>query len=260
MDGTQTTEFADPPAGARIFTEPMRPSLGDCAPAGRIRLDGLARWLQDVAYADVEDAGLAAHAYWVLRRTRIVVSRWPQFAEWFTVRTFCTGLGRMWAERRTTICPQSDGAPPAAPVVEAAAIWVHLDAASRRPMPFTPEEIEAYGAAAAIRRVSAKLRHPTPPPEVARSTWSFRAAECDIAGHINNAAYWAPVEEELLRTPESVSSPLAAEMEFRAGAQPGEKLVLAEGAMRWITDLRGEVHASVRLESGAGSNRPDWDR
>ena len=46
--------------------------------SGRVRLDGLARWLQDVAYADVEDAGLAERAVWVVRRTRIRVERFPR--------------------------------------------------------------------------------------------------------------------------------------------------------------------------------------
>ncbi len=232
----------------------MRPSLGDCAPTGRIRLDGLARWLQDIAYADVEDAGLATQAYWVLRRTRIDVSRWPRFAEWFTVSTGCTGIGRMWAERRTTISPSSPGSPGAKPVVEAAAIWVHLDSETRRPAPFSPEELDSYGTGSALRRVSAKLRHPPPPPDAARRGWSFRAAECDIAGHINNAAYWQPLEEELLERGVEPAW-IDAEMEFRAGAQPGEKLVLGSGPMRWITDPAGETHASARISGGLFGER-----
>ena len=89
----ESNEFVDAPAGGRRFALEMWPGLGDCAPSGRIRLDALARWLQDVAYADVEDAGLAALAFWVVRRNRILIRRWPRFAERFTVTTFCSGLG-----------------------------------------------------------------------------------------------------------------------------------------------------------------------
>jgi acyl-ACP thioesterase len=239
------TELGGPPDGARLFTLTMRPGLADCAPSGRIRLDALARWLQDVAYADVEDAGLAQSAVWVVRRTRIEVTRFPRFAETCTVRTFCSGLGRMWAERRTTI--ECAGIPVAD--VETVALWVHLDAESWRPAPFTEAEIAAYGGAPAERRITARLRHPAPGAGAERSRWTFRATECDIAGHINNAAYWQPLEEDLLRSGDEPEH-LDVEMEYRTPSQPGEKLLLREHPRLWLASDAGETHASLLVRSG----------
>jgi acyl-ACP thioesterase len=238
-----------------VFEQRMRPGLADCAPSGRIRLDALSRWLQDVAYADVEDAGLAQSAVWVVRRSRISVRRFPQFAEPFTVRTFCSGLGRMWAERRTTIMPAAGRSAPAAapessepessePAVEAVSLWVHLDPADWRPMPFSGEEIEAYGVAGTDRRVTARLRHPQPSAGLEHRRWRFRATECDIANHVNNSAYWQPLEEELLARGEEPLR-LDAEIEFRTPSQPGEKLLLADDDRRWIVSPGGETHASI---------------
>lgn len=245
------SEFAAPPQGAREYTLTMRPGLADCAPSGRIRLDALARWLQDVAYADVEDAGLAAAAVWVVRRNRIAIRRFPRFAERFRVRTFCSGLGRMWAERRTTVVALDDpgadnpGAG-ALPAVDAVALWVHLDPVDWRPAPFSEAEISAYGNHAAGRRVTARLRHPAPGPAAReRGRWTFRATECDIADHVNNAAYWQPLEEELLARDGGEPATLDVEVEFRTPCQPGEKLVLADGDQRWIASLDGEPHASL---------------
>jgi acyl-ACP thioesterase len=96
MDGDRLTELVPCPDGGRVFSEDLRPGLSDCAPSGRIRLDALARWLQDVAYADVEDAGVADRAVWVIRRARLRVKRFPRFGERFHLATFCCGLGRMW--------------------------------------------------------------------------------------------------------------------------------------------------------------------
>jgi acyl-ACP thioesterase len=223
---------ADPP---RVFERAVRPGFADCGPSGRVRLDALARWLQDVAYADVEDAGLAGAAVWVLRRTRIAVERWPRFGEEFRLRTFCTGMGRMWAERTTTISPG----------VEAVALWVHLDPDSWRPMPLSPRELELYGPSAAGRKVTARLHHPPPPPDADGTQWLFRATELDIADHINNAAYWQPLEQELLAGSEPAK--IEAEIEFRSPAQPGEKLVVSAGQMRWILCPAGEVHASILI-------------
>ena len=74
-------EIVAPVPGGRVFETTVRPGLGDCAPSGRVRLDGIARLMQDVAFADIEDAGLERVAVWVLRRHRIRVLRFPRFGE-----------------------------------------------------------------------------------------------------------------------------------------------------------------------------------
>jgi len=206
-----------------------------------MRLDALARWLQDVAYADVEEVGVADRAVWVVRRTRLRVERFPRFGELFTVLTFCSGLGRMWAERRTAILPRGEGGAG----VQAVSLWVHLDPESRRPTPLTETELEAFRVAAGDRRVTARLRHPAPGPATTSRPWTFRATECDLAGHINNAAYWQPLEERLLDGPDPQR--LDAEIEFRVPAQPGTKAVQLDGTRMWIVDDSGEMHASIHF-------------
>jgi acyl-ACP thioesterase len=234
----------------RAFTQPRQPGFADCAPSGRVRLDALACWLQDVAYADVQDAGLDRAAVWVVRRTRIRVNRFPRFGEHFALTTFCSGIGRMWAERRTDIVNR-DAANGAAPDVEAVSLWVHLDAEHWRPSPLTQAEMETYGGMPA-RRVSARLRHPVPETTEGGTRWVFRATECDIADHVNNAAYWQPLEEELLagEDPEQ----LDVEIEFRTPAQPGAKRVLGNESYRWIVGDGDELHASIRLVSCLGNS------
>ncbi|HEY6398800.1 MAG TPA: acyl-ACP thioesterase domain-containing protein [Solirubrobacteraceae bacterium] len=233
------SELEPAPRTGRVFTQTRRPGLGDCAPSGRMRLDALANWLQDVAYADVEDAGVADGVVWVVRRARIRVRRFPRFGESFVMSTFATGLGRMWAERGTTIARQGAEAVD----VDAAFLWVHLDPLGRHPTALTAEEIAKYGEAAAGRRVSARLRHPPPQPAERSFTWTFRATECDLAGHINNTAYWHPLEEELLR--ERDPDAIDVEIEYRTPAQPGEKTVLCDGHWRWFIGDEGETLASI---------------
>jgi acyl-ACP thioesterase len=237
-----TSEFVAPAAGGRVFSQEVSPGFADTAPSGRIRLDAVARWLQDVAYADVADAALEQAAVWVVRRSRIAVREFPRFGERFSLATFCSGLGRMWAERRTTVTRIGEERPS----VEAVALWVHLHPGSWRPTPLSAEELEIYGDAAGGRRVTARLRHPAPQPTVngdAGSAWTFRATECDLAGHVNNAAYWQPLEEELLAgaDPQRID----AEIEYRTPAQPGVVVVVGDRLRRWILDMEGETLASI---------------
>ena len=233
------SELVPRPQTGRLFEQVFRPGFADCAPSGRMRLDAVARWLQDVAYADVAEADLADRAVWVVRRTRIRVERFPRFGESFVLGTYCSGVGRMWAERRTSIARLGE----LASDIEAVSLWVHLDPETWRPTPLSEAEAALYGPSAGGRRVTARLRHPQPPPERTADAWWFRATELDLAGHINNAAYWQPLEEKLLAGGEPVR--IDAELEYRTPAQPGEKRLVRDGSRHWIAGSDGEVHASV---------------
>jgi acyl-ACP thioesterase len=250
--GRDDTPFLARAPHVRSYSQPRQPGFAECAPSGRVRLDALACWLQDVAYADVQDAGLERAAVWVVRRTRIHVNRFPRFGERFALTTFCSGIGRMWAERRTDIvmAPQ-DGSASEGEVtaevadVQAVSLWVHLDAEHWRPL--TEAEAQIYGGMP-DRKVSARLRHPVPEGLQGGAAWTFRATECDIADHVNNAAYWQPLEEELLAgdDPERID----VEIEYRAPAQPGPKRVVSNGRYRWIVSDGDDVHASIRVGAG----------
>ena len=232
------TEIVPLPPSGRVFEQAIQPGLADAAPGGRVRMDGIARWMQDLAFADIVDAGVAELSLWVVRRMRIRAERFPRFGEPVHGLTFCSGWGRLWAERRG-IFEGADGAK-----VDVAGLWVHLDPQTQRPVPM-PEPVEAlYAPAAQGRRVKARLRHPEPPADAARTAWRFRATDADVADHVNNAAYWEPLEEELAANGAEPEA-LDAEIEFRDPAQPGDAVLLrADGAL-WVTAPDGLVHASL---------------
>jgi len=231
---TDFTELVPAPGRGRMFEQEARVGVSDAGPDGRARLDAVARWLQETAFGDVVDSGLQDEGSWVVRRCRIRVQQFPVFWEPLSVATFCSGMGALWAERRTTVTGAQGGR------VEAVALWVHLDSRTGRPRPVGDEVEALYGPSTGGRRVKARLRHPAPPPSADGAPWTFRAADLDPFGHVNNAVYWAVVEEELRARP--VTS-FDAEVEHRAPADAGPAEVVAAGPMRWVR-AGGEVSAS----------------
>ena len=228
-----------PPVG-RVYAHRDRVTLGDVAPSGRARLDALARWLQDAAYDDFVDSALGGGGVWIVRRLALRVLRFPRLLEPVEVATFCSGVAPLWAERSSLVT--SGGAP----LAEAVAIWVHLQPDGTRPMPLPAGFDAVYAPSAGGRRVRARLRHPASPPPGARARpWWFRGADLDLAAHVNNAVYWAALEEELVGR--ELADGFAAEIEHRAPAGPGAGAVLAAGRARWITDAGGTVVATLAL-------------
>ncbi|MEA3018681.1 MAG: hypothetical protein QOI47_205, partial [Actinomycetota bacterium] len=52
--------------------------LADADPTERLRLDALARFLQDVGNDDTADAGHDTATPWVARRTTVEADGWPR--------------------------------------------------------------------------------------------------------------------------------------------------------------------------------------
>jgi acyl-ACP thioesterase len=235
----ELTELAPAPTHGRVFTDRARAGLGDVDPSGRVRLDAIARWLQDAAFADLVDSGLPDDGVWVVRRLRLRVERFPRFREAAAIDTWCSGGGSLWAERRSTVRSEDGG------LVEAVALWVHLDPDGARPRPVPEGFAEVYGPSAAGRRVRARLRQAAAAPAGAdRLAWRFRTADLDLADHVNNAVYWQVLEEHL-RGEGQAAEPLDAEIEHRAPADVGEASVLRAGQQLWIAGPDDEVLATL---------------
>jgi acyl-ACP thioesterase len=181
------------PRVGRVYRSHRTIRLADVAVDGRLRLDAMARYMQDVASDDVVDAGAEdALLTWVVRRTIIDVEQQFGVDRSVSLATWASGSGSHWAARRTSIAGDAGGH------AEAESIWVLLDRVTSRPARLPAAFDALYGASGLGRKVSAKLELPPEPAAAAmRVRWPIRVSDLDTLGHANNAVYWAATESAL---------------------------------------------------------------
>ena len=239
-----------PPATGRSFRSSRRIRLSDTAADGRLRLDAVARYLQDAATDDVLETGWGAPEHlWVIRSIRMDVVR-PFLADAeVEVLTWGSSFAALAAGRRWSLAGDAGGS------IEVDSAWIHLGPDAR------PARIGAgfdeYREAAAGRVTSTRLELPDPPDGSTRVPWPLRVTDVDVMGHVNNAAYWFAVEHRLHgRTPD-LHEPLRARLDYRHAVDLGESLDLLEATADGRLDLAfavgGQLRAVARVERLASS-------
>ena len=195
------------PTQGRTFSATRRVGLADIDRHGRLRLDAIARFLQDVAIDDVRETGWGTPDHlWFLRRIRIdmvepfLADQEIEFATW------SSGLAAIAAGRRWSLHGDRGGR------AEVDSVWIHLDPEQR---PARIGDFGGYGEAAGDRRVSTKLELPDPPAGEAGLPWPLRVSDIDLHGHVNNAVYWQAVEHVLPSSGIDPGRPLVAELDYR---------------------------------------------
>ena len=233
------------PVRGRTYTSQRRVRLSDMDAHGRLRLDAVARFLQDVAIDDVRETGWGIPEHlWFVRRIRVDVLRPFLDDGEVELTTWCSGVAAIAAGRRWSVAGDAGGS------IEVDSVWIHLDAQAN------PARIEGFGVyaeAAGGRHVSTKLELPVPPADAGRRRWSLRAADVDLHGHVNNAVHWQAVEELLPTLGVDPRGPIRAELDYHGPIDLGEEvdlLVGGDGVVAFGVD--GAVRAVARVGPLAG--------
>jgi acyl-ACP thioesterase len=230
------------PQAGRIFRGSRRIRLSDRDGTGRLRLDAVARYLQDVATDDVDETGWGAPEHlWVVRHLRIDVLVPPVADELVELTTWSSATGTVAAARRMSLAGDEGG------MVELDSVWVHLGPDAR---PARIVDFGVYEGSAAGRAVSTKLELAEPAGAARRTPWPLRSTDADLLGHVNNAVYWQAVEDCLRRSGLDPLRPHRARLDYRHALDLGDDVELDEhdenGALT-VAFRVGEVVKAVAL-------------
>lgn len=211
-----------PPRTGRAYHSSRRIRLADRDVRGRLRLDAVARYLQDVATDDVDETGWGAPEHlWVVRSMRIDVLVPPLDDDHVELVTWCSGMAAVAAGRRMSLVGDRGGR------VDVDSVWIHLGPDAR---PARIASFDVYAEAAEGRVVTTRLELAEPGPGARRVPWPIRVSDLDVMGHVNNAAYWQAVEQCLPRADLDAGS-MRARLDYRhpLDLEDEVELVLEDG-------------------------------
>lgn len=217
----------------RIFRASRRIRLSETDTTGRLRLDAVACYLQDVASDDWNDAGFeSSESVWVVRKTAIDVHT-PIAGSGVDLETWCSGVAAAAASRRYSLRGDDGGR------IEAESVWVHLDP-ELQPVRLPDSFREVFGPSAEGHGVVTRFMLPAPPSNTGER-WPLRRTDEDRLGHVNNAVYWVPVEATF------GARVKAAQLEYRKPVDVSEDAaVVRDGGNVWVV-VGGEVRAAAAI-------------
>lgn len=232
----QHAELPDRKDGARFFEVAYRVRTGDVDQDMRVRLDSVARYLQDVANDNIEATDFAdTDPFWIVRRTVIdVISpiSWPATV---TAQRWCGALSTRWTNMRVRLTaahetnrfnpdPRPDG------LIETEAFWINVNEQGM-PSRLTDEAFEMLSSMNDEHRLRWKSMNPEKAPDAAAVEDAdrphvLRSTDFDPFKHLNNAAYLEAVEDELDGHRDLIDGPHRVVIEYLRPIVPGVPITL----------------------------------
>lgn len=191
----------------------------------RLGLYGLLRILQDAAWLHADELGCGYNAmaqqgiFWVLTRQRVHMTRWPNWGEKLTVRSWARPLNGPRAPRDFSLYVDGE------PVGEATTLWLTLDARTRKPQRNFPAIACRTDGALTIN--AEKIQPDDNMTDIA--TRRVRNADIDMNGHVNNTSYGGWILDTLPYEVIATHTVTDYEINFLAETQRAETVTLSRG-------------------------------
>ena len=215
------------PDSGYVYQTGWRLATSDIDEHKRLRLDGVARYIQEVGAEHLGDANLAdVHPHWIVLRTVIDVLKPIEIPSEITFRRWCAALSTRWCNMRVQL-EGSDGGR-----IETEGFWICMNKDTLTPSRFTDDCIALFGSTTDNHRLKwrpwltdqADNDHDGHDGTV--TPFPLRRTDIDLFEHVNNTIYWHGVHEILGQVPELETAPYRAVLEYRNPIKFGESVAI----------------------------------
>ena len=227
-----------------VFDRPVR--TGDVDEEKRLRLDGVARYLQDIASDQV--GGMAEgviNPVWIVRRTVIDVVRpivWPTRVH---LERWCSAMSTRWATMRVDIDGEEGGR------VETEAFWININPENGMPTRIGDRLEQELMGRTTEHRLRWRPLLTESAPDLDGVPFPLRSTDIDPMRHLNNTVYLHAVEGLLSERPCLQAAPHRMIIEYLRPIARGAAVAIRsrddeDGLAVWFM-VDGVDHARARV-------------
>lgn len=216
QDGSTTTgDLGAPlhelPETGYVYSTSWRLLTSDVDRHLHLRLDGVARNIQEVGAEHLADAGAAErHPHWLVQRTVIDVIEPITLPSDITFRRWCSALSPRWCTMRVRLDGSEGGR------IETEGFWILMNKDTLMPSRVADEVFDLFASTTDVHRLKWRPWLPGPVAEGAASTpFPLRHTDIDLFEHVTNTVYWHGVHEVLALHPDLATPPYRAVVEYR---------------------------------------------
>ena len=205
--------LAAPPPSGIGFPGSWLVRTGDVDADSRLRFDGIARYLEDLGWDNLQATFFVkTDPIWIVRRTVIDVIEPITWPDKVGLRRWCSGLSTRWTNMRVQIAGAKGG------LIETEGFLINISETTGMPTRISDEGLAALMTQTEEHRLRWRswLSEPAPPESKRDVPFHLRATDIDMFNHLNNAAYWQAIESLMLDHPTLLSVPHRAVIEYAA--------------------------------------------
>jgi acyl-ACP thioesterase len=227
------------PDSGYVYQTGWRLATSDIDEHRRLRLDGVARDIQEVGAEHLADAQLAeVHPHWIVLRTVIDVIEPIELPSDITFRRWCAGLSTRWCSMRVQLEGSAGGR------IETEGFWICMNKDTLTPSRLADSCLARFGTTTDNHRLKWRPWLTEPIHNGIDTPFPLRRTDIDLFEHVNNTIYWHGILEILGQVPELAAAPHRAVLEYRSPIKFGE-----------LVTIRSEYHGdAVRMHFVVGDD------
>jgi acyl-ACP thioesterase len=235
--------LSDLPGSGYIYRTGWPLTTSDMDQDRQIRLDGVARYIQQVGAEHLVDAEAAdIHPHWIVQRTVIDVIEplgWPND---ITFQRWCSGISTRWCSMRVRLDGAQGGR------VETEGFWINMNKDTATPSLISDGFFNRLASTTDNHRLKWRPWLDASMAGDLITPFALRSTDIDHFRHVNNTIYWHGVHEVLAQVPVVATAPYRTVVEYRKPIQPREQVTIhsehRDGELRMWFVVDDEVRAS----------------